>query len=248
MTLVRTGLILAVLVGLGLFPGCAGPSPAPASPPPPATAVDTPASAPTVIPTVPVPTRVSPSPVPPTPAPTAMPTPVPTGAPAVRTWETTITIPTYQYEAALHPDPTGRIPYPQLDFAQMGPPAPKAYRAIMVENRYLQLTFLLDLGGRLYRCVFKPTGQDVFYRNPVVKPTHWGPGEMGWWIAAGGMEWCFPVWEHGYTTALPWQCHIQRNADGSITFVAEDDEQTTGLHIAVAVTLRPDRADFEVQP
>ncbi|MBU0490925.1 MAG: DUF5107 domain-containing protein, partial [Chloroflexi bacterium] len=47
---------------------------------------------------------------------------------------------------------------------------------------------------------------------------------------------------------LPWQCHIQRNADGSITFVAEDDEQTTGLHIAVAVTLRPDRADFEVQP
>jgi len=130
----------------------------------------------------------------------------------------------------------------------MGPPAPKAYRAVMVENRYLTLTFLPDLGGRLYRCVFKPTKQDVFYRNPVIKPTHWGPDEMGWWIAAGGMEWCFPVWEHGYTTALPWQCRTRRNTDGSVTFVAEDDEDLTGLHIAVAVTLRPDRADFEVQP
>jgi len=170
----------------------------------------------------------------------------PTPAPAVRIWETTISILTYQYQGAFLPAPT--IPYPRLDLARVGPPTPKAYRAVMVENRYLQLTFLPDLGGRLYRCVFKPTGQDVFYRNPVVKPTHWGPDELGWWIAAGGMEWCFPVWEHGYTTALPWRCHTKREKDGGVTFIAEDDEQTTGLHVSVAVTLRPNRADLEIRP
>lgn len=198
---------------------------------------------------------VSPSPEPtssptstpsPAPEPEATATPLPTQPPSVRTWETTVSIPTYQYEDALYP--AGDIPYPRLDFARVGPPAPKEYRAIVVENRYLQLTFLPDLGGRLYRCVFKPTGHDIFYRNPVIKPTHWGPDEMGWWIAAGGMEWCFPVWEHGYTTALPWQCQARREADGSVAFVAEHDEKITGLHVSVAVTLRPDRGDFEIRP
>ncbi len=218
-------------------PGVVGVTPVRATPtPPPAS---TPTSQPTITPTF------TPLPHTPTHTPAHTPTRI---SPAVRTWETTVSIPTYQYQDALGPDPAGRIPYPRLDLARVGPPAAKSYRAILVENRYLQLTFLPDLGGRLYRCVFKPTGQDVFYRNPVVKPTRWGPDEMGWWIAAGGMEWCFPVWEHGYTTAQPWRCRTQREKDGSVTFIAQDDEQTTGLRVAVAVTLRPDRADFEVRP
>ncbi|MFX1412069.1 MAG: DUF5107 domain-containing protein, partial [Promethearchaeota archaeon] len=124
----------------------------------------------------------------PTPTPTLQTevNPTPTQPPAVRTWETTIAISTYQYGAALRKEHPGRIPYPQLDFERVGAPVSRDYRAVVVENRYLRLTFLPALGGRLYQCVFKPTGQDVFYRNPVIKPTHWGPDEMGWWIAAGG--------------------------------------------------------------
>ena len=80
---------------------------------------------------------------------------------------------------------------------------------IILENRYLRLGILPDLGGRIYECTFKPTGNNEFYSNPVVKPTGWGqparpyPGAR---LVAGrrGLEWGFPVEEHGYEWGTRW--------------------------------------------
>ncbi len=141
-----------------------------------------------------------------------LPTPMPTAPPpqAVKIRGGGITIPTYPYAqfTSQARSEAYNMSYPVLDRAayEGSNPTPKGvgYRTIVVENEYLRLTFLPDLGGRLYEVLYKPTGHTETYRNPVLKPSPWGPPEQGWWLAAGGIEWCLPVEEHGYEWSVPW--------------------------------------------
>jgi hypothetical protein len=163
-------------------------------------------------------------------------------APAIVVRWTELTIATYDYERALYTDPAGAgHPYPLLRRDQVGPSRPVAYRALILDNGLLELTFLPDLGGRLYQCRFLPTGQTLFYNNAVIKPTHWGPADQGWWLAAGGMEWCLPVDEHGYLTAQPWECAVEQDGTGGATAVLSA-ETANGIRATVRVALRPNSA------
>jgi len=197
---------------------------------------------------------------PPTPSPSLTAEPSATLAPPdeVVVRETTISILYYPYEPDLHEafDAQHAVPYLWLDRAAYTahgePPAEalvlKYFSAIVLENRYLQLTVLPELGGRVYECVFKPTGQNIFYRNQVLKPTPWGPltREQNWWLAAGGMEWAFPVHEHGYEWGLPWSYSIKRStAETTVTLwdTAEDRPR-----MSVEVALAPGEAYFAVRP
>lgn len=136
-------------------------------------------------------------------------------------YETALTIDTFDYEPALIPTTPEDLvyPYPRMDHNRVGPPSPKNYKAIVLENRYLQLTILPDLGGRIYRWIDKASGKNLFYENPVIKPTTWG--NRGWWLATGGMEWALPLDEHGLSEASPWayqliqQVHPLRQLSGS---------------------------------
>ena len=77
--------------------------------------------------------------------------------------EENVTILTYQYQRALYTEED--FPYPQLDHSQVGPPIPVAYHLIVLENEYLRVSVLPELGGRIYQCTYKPTGQSIFYNN-----------------------------------------------------------------------------------
>ncbi len=187
------------------------------------------------------------------PAPTRA-VPTPTASPSPRTTPTavgigrgSIDVPTYQYRQALRSDPgSPAYPYPSLDRSQVGPPVPVRYDTLILENEYLRLVFLPGLGGRLYQCIYLPTGQNLFYNNAVIKPSPWGPPEMGWWLAAGGMEWCLPVEEHGYVSAEPWEAEAHRAGDGSATVRLACTERTRNIRAEVAVTLAPGEARFSV--
>jgi uncharacterized repeat protein (TIGR01451 family) len=126
-------------------------------------------------------------------------------------------------------------------------PSPRDYQALVAENPWLRLTFLPGLGGRLYRVTVKATGDDVFYHNPVIKPTHWGPEEQGWWLAAGGMEWCFPVDEHGYHWGTPWEYALSTTSQG-ITVTLSDTTASSRVRARITVHLPADRASFQVTP
>ncbi|HUW09986.1 MAG TPA: DUF5107 domain-containing protein [Anaerolineae bacterium] len=176
--------------------------------------------------------------------------------PPVVVEETTVSIPTYPYAAFLRgqvDDAHGGFPFQALDrgaYEASNPaPVPHEYRLVVLENDFLRLTLLPELGGRVYECIFKPTGSNQFYRNPVIKPTHWGPTTVegaNWWLAAGGLEWGLPVEEHGYAWSVPWTYRINRSADGSATVrLWESDEQR--LRAQIEVTLEPGHADFSVR-
>jgi len=172
-------------------------------------------------------------------------------AETVISYTTTITISTYPYAGFLsdrHND-TYNVDYPWLDWGAYyhDSPSPQSYELLVVENDYLKLTFLPELGGRLYQVVFKPTGNNELYQNSIIKPTHWGPPEQGWWLGIGGMEWGLPVEEHGYEWGVPWSYETFSTADG-ITVTLHDSADPDRIRAAVSVYLPAERAYFVVRP
>ena len=225
-------------------------SPAPPTTPAPETTPATVLPSPTFVPTLATPDSPSltPSPLAETavaPAPDLPPPPV--GPEAPRVYETTLTIPTYNYEQAFQAtapdDPI--YPYPRLDLSQVGPPVPRTYQAVVLENGYVALTILPELGGRVYRWVDKATGRQLLYENPVVKPTHWG--YRGWWLSAGGIEWAFPVEEHGLNEWRPWTYSTGYTAHG-LAVTVSNVEDRTGMAVGATISLDADHAYVTLQP
>ncbi len=179
--------------------------------------------------------------------------PSPAAVAPVQVYEIEITIPTYPYAAF-----TTEATNPQYDWsyrrfdqtayeASNPQPAPTAYRGVVLENEYLRIVLLPELGGRVYQVIFKPTGSNQFYQNPVIKPSPWGPAEQGGWLAVGGIEWGLPVAEHGYAWGDRWG-HITTpfgpDAAGVTLFMPYEEH----LRAEVDVILRAGEAAFTLRP
>jgi tetratricopeptide (TPR) repeat protein len=133
-------------------------------------------------------------------------------------------------------------PYPMLD--DLGEAArPVRYRALVVENEYLRVTVLPELGGHLHSAVDKGTGQDLFYHNHVVKPGL--IALRGAWIS-GGIEWNFPR-GHSVTTLSPVDSRLVQAGDGSATIWVGDIEQIYRMAWAVGIRLRPGSSLIETE-
>lgn len=118
---------------------------------------------------------------------------------AVRMWEETVKIPTYGVGA---PDPnpmflekrvyqgsSGKVyPYPVIDKIE-DEKKPKAYRIVYLENEFLHIQIMPELGGRIYRALDKTNNYDFVYYNRVIKPAL--VGLAGPWIS-GGIEFNWP--------------------------------------------------------
>ncbi|OGO40330.1 MAG: hypothetical protein A2Z03_07960 [Chloroflexi bacterium RBG_16_56_8] len=177
----------------------------------------------------------------------------PTATAAIQVREESVTLRAYPYEAFWREalDRTYNIAYKKFDASAYDSaartPAEKKFKTIVVENEYLRLTFLPELGGRLYQVHYKPTQQTLFYNNRVLKPTPWGPEQQGGWLAAGGMEWALPVHEHGYEWGVPWSYAIVRAAD-RVTVTLQDSSATDRVRAQISVTLPANAAYFIVHP
>ena len=194
---------------------------------------------PTLLPSAAAQTAVSPTPD----VVLATSTPEPLSLAPIAVWEGEITLNTYGWEQGLVPtDQSDPIhPYPRLDFGAVTGPAPRTYRAVFVENEYVQLTILPGLGGRILRWVDRTTGRQLFYSNPVIKPTRWGA--RGWWLATGGMEWSFPTDEHGLNEYRLWDYQLLWNG-----VRVWDTDDRTGLTVEVTVWLDRERSYFSIAP
>ena len=158
-------------------------------------------------------------------------------------WEQDITLTTYDWATALVPTtPDDRIyPYPRLNFDAVGPPAPRTYRAVVIQNAYVQLLIVPELGGRILRWTDRTTGRQLLYNNPVIKPTRWG--YRGWWLAIGGIEWAFPTEEHGLNEYRPWEYQLLRNG-----VRVWDTDDRTGLVVEIRITLDAEHSYFTLTP
>ena len=167
-------------------------------------------------------------------------------AEAVRVWQGTIKLPTYllgtEDPYPVFPLSAGRFIYPYTQLAEFTDQAElHSHQALFLENPYLKVIVLPDLGGRVYSVFDKVNGREVFYRNNVVK---YAPIALrGAWIS-GGIEFNFPD-GHTVTTVSPVFRNIRVNPDGSAAIVVGNLDQVTGMFWEVALTLKPMRAHLE---
>jgi len=199
----------------------------------------------------------------PTPLPTATPRPsagnvgsAPAPAPVgtVVVYESSVTLPTYPYERYLSParNETYNWPYLRFDRERYQRERPRAenrtYKLLVLENAYLKVTILPELGGRVWQAIDKATSANLFYQNPVVKPSPWGPPEQLGWLAIGGLEWSLPVVEHGYDWGATWgYLPLQHSPDlASITVFTPRDGRY--LSASITISLRAGAAGFDVEP
>jgi uncharacterized repeat protein (TIGR01451 family) len=166
---------------------------------------------------------------------------------------TTVSIPTYPYSDHLSSvyTPTYNMTYSRLNwstYSGSGPtPTPREYELLVLENDYLYVTLLPELGGRVYQMIFKPTGHNELYQNAVIKPSPWGPPEQGWWLAVGGIEWCLPVDEHGYEWGEPWDYQVVTSTAG-VTVTLRDTTATDRIRATVVVHLPAERGYLAITP
>lgn len=168
------------------------------------------------------------------------------GTRAVRAWEGPLTIPTYKLGPA-DPNP----PFPLVSKKPVYPYTilddltdhrlPVTYRALYLENKYLKIIILPQLGGHVYSVYDKIDHREVLYHYNVIKYSL--VALRGAWIPSG-MEFSFP-YAHTAITVSPIESCLRRNPDGSATAVIGAIDWVSNMHWEVAITLRPDTARLE---
>jgi len=165
----------------------------------------------------------------------------------VRVFEATETIPSYE-EGPPDVNPpfdlfaSGRFNYPYtLRENLTDRRSDRVWRTLNLENEYLRVSVLPDLGGRLWRCVDKSNGISMFYANPTLKFAQ--VAYRGAW-ATFGIEFNFPV-SHNWVTSSPVDFATERHPDGSASIVVGNIDLVYGMQWRVELTLRPGRASLE---
>ncbi|MDR1356654.1 MAG: DUF5107 domain-containing protein [Tannerellaceae bacterium] len=162
-------------------------------------------------------------------------------------------LPTYEIGA---PDAnpvffTGRVyqgaqghiyPYPLYDILT-DEKVDKTYNALYVENEYINVCVLPEIGGRILSATDKTNGYEIFYRQTGIKPAL--IGMLGAWLS-GGVEWNFPH-HHRPSSYMPIDWRLEENADGSKTIWVGETELRHRIKWSVGVTVYPGRSWVEAR-
>jgi tetratricopeptide (TPR) repeat protein len=166
-----------------------------------------------------------------------------------RVWEAPLSIPTYELGP---PNPYPALldwqrrkwrpvyPYPFLD-SLSDKRTNKTWKAVYLENEYLRVSVLPELGGHIYEIFDKTTNRDVLYSNPVMKYAM--VAIRGAWVS-GGIEWNFPD-GHTLTTVSPIDYVTRMEPDGSAAVAVGDTERVQGMQWQVIIRLRPGQRAVE---
>ena len=170
----------------------------------------------------------------------------------VAAWEATVTIPTYRIgepdrnpmflEKRVYQGSSGVVyPHPVIERV-FDEKVDQDYTAVYLENRYLKIMLLPEIGGRVQMALDKTNNYHFVYHNTVIKPAL--VGLTGPWIS-GGIEFNWPQ-HHRPSTFEPVEYRIEANADGSQTVWFSEIERMFRTKGMIGFTLYPDRAYLEL--
>ncbi|HEV2328401.1 MAG TPA: DUF5107 domain-containing protein [Verrucomicrobiae bacterium] len=121
--------------------------------------------------------------------------------------------------------------------------AERKWKVIWLENEYLRVMILPEIGGRIHAILDKTNGYDLIYNQKVIKPAL--VGLAGPW-ASGGIEFNWPQ-HHRPATFLPTDYEIEEHADGSKTVWCSDHDPMCRLKGMHGVCLRQGKALVELK-
>ncbi len=171
----------------------------------------------------------------------------------VKAWSEQITIPTYEVgeaeknpvflEKRIYQGSSGSVyPYPVIESVATSP-TDRVYNAVYIENEYLKVMILPELGGRVQMAYDKIKKRHFIYYNNVIKPAL--VGLLGPWIS-GGIEFNWPQ-HHRPSTYIPVDYTIEELKDGGVVVWVNEQERMTHQKGAAGFTLRPGSAVLEIQ-
>jgi len=163
-----------------------------------------------------------------------------------------VTIPTYGVgapqknplflEKRVYQGSSGAVyPYPVIERVEESK-ADKQYTAIFLENRYLLIMLLPEIGGRVQMALDKTNDYHFVYYNRVIKPAL--VGLTGPWIS-GGIEFNWPQ-HHRPSTFDSVDYRIEEHADGSKTVWMGEIERMFHTKSTAGLRLYPDCAYLEI--
>lgn len=171
----------------------------------------------------------------------------------VNVWEENIVIPTYEagkpdknplfLEKRVYQGSSGKV-YPHSVIDKISDTkTDKTYKAVFLENDYLKIMILPELGGRVQRAYDKTRNYDFVYYNRVIKPAL--VGLAGPWIS-GGIEFNWPQ-HHRPSTFDTVNYTYRENSDGSATVIVSEIENMFHTKGETEFTLYPDKAYLELK-
>ncbi|MDQ5929226.1 MAG: hypothetical protein QG594_1004, partial [Bacteroidota bacterium] len=172
---------------------------------------------------------------------------------SVKAWQENVTIPTYEIgkaeknpiflEKRVYQGSSGVVyPYPVVEKIE-DEKKDKIYKAVYLENEYIKVMILPELGGRVQMAYDKIKQRHFIYYNQVIKPAL--VGLTGPWIS-GGIEFNWPQ-HHRPSTFLPVDHTIENNPDGSITVWVSENEKMFHQKGMAGFTLHPGKAYLEIK-
>ncbi len=173
------------------------------------------------------------------------------GESSVKDWEEPLVIPTYRigkpdlnpifYIGRAYQGAKGPVyPYPLQD-KLTDIREKKTYKAVYLENDFIKICVLPEIGGRIFSALDKTNNYDFFYRQHVVKPAL--IGMLVAWIS-GGVEWNFPH-HHRASGFMRIDYALAENSDGSKTIWIGEIELRHRMKWIIGLTLYPDRSYLE---
>lgn len=171
----------------------------------------------------------------------------------VKAWKEKVVIPTYEVgkpeknpiflEKRVYQGSSGVVyPYPVIE-SIANEKVDKEYNAVFIENEYIKIMILPELGGRVQMAYDKIKQRHFIYYNHVIKPAL--VGLAGPWIS-GGIEFNWPQ-HHRPSTYMPVDTTIEENADGSVTVWVNEMERMFHQKGMAGFTLRPGHAFLEIK-
>ncbi|PXA04471.1 DUF5107 domain-containing protein [Coraliomargarita sinensis] len=150
------------------------------------------------------------------------------------------------FEKRVYQGSCGKVyPVPFIDkVLQDEPPVDTNYQAARLENEFVRLVMLPEIGGRIFLGQDKANRDyDFFYRQEVIKPAL--VGLAGPWIS-GGVEFNWPQ-HHRPGTYLPADVFVEEEPDGSATVWQSELDPLNRMKGMHGIRLRPGSALIELR-
>lgn len=139
------------------------------------------------------------------------------------------------------PKPDSKIyPYYRFD-GFTDAPVQKEWKVVELENDYIKLTILPEVGGKIWSATEKSTGKDFIYNNHVIKFRD--IAMRGPWTS-GGVEANYGIIGHTPNCATPVDYTIIKKEDGSISCVIGVLDLLTLTSWRLDINLQKDKAYF----
>lgn len=133
--------------------------------------------------------------------------------------------------------------YPYFKFEEYEhSPKSKNWKVVTLENEYIKVMILPEIGGKVWGAIEKSTGEEFLYKNEVIKFRN--IAMRGPWTS-GGIEFNFGIIGHHPATATAVDYLTRTNTDGSVSCIVGNLDLPSNTRWTVEIRLEKDKAYFE---